>query len=334
MDYLIPLALLVVVQLVARRSGTSPPKAFVLTALAYLVFAVGAPRVFGSAGGDLWHLVAAAGITIAGFVVMPARRQSSAPVATPVTAPSVDRGATSVAELVVPRSWGASEQADAALADHAERARAAAAGGGPDRAEEALIAFYKAWQGLTGTHDELQEPSVQARVWDWFELAARVARIPDVPALREGLKNGTWRIASTPFRPPSHGRISAAQLLEAATACIVERSAAGHMELPGFGAFSCRRRGEDQSLVFHDDSEGDLQLADTPFVEDLAARLEVSPKVATNASMKLFGALLEQVQAAAENTAWVAVPGLGSFELRRTAARSRLAFLPEPPTAT
>lgn len=330
MDYLIFGVLIAAVVLAARRSTTSMITAALISSAAYVLFAVLASRLAEYETGLVWRISVAVVIAVGAFVMLPPRPRPTAPDRVAPPAPTVDRGASTVAELVVPRTWGGDPGSDEALTALAEQARASASGVGRAGVEDALGAFYRGWESLIARHPELADAGARERVWDWFGLLARVGRIDDVAGLRKELEAGTWRIEVTPFKPPSHGRIGADRLLDAAVQCIRERAAVGHVELPGFGAFSSRPRGEATTLLFHDDSEAPLQLAETPFVEDLTARLGATPKTATNAANKLFEALSEQVAANQGANSWVAVRGLGMFELRQTRARTRLAFLPEP----
>jgi len=323
MDFLILALLAGAVFLATRRAGADPIRPLVIAVSAYVVLALVVPYAVSYEAGAVLRIGIAALIVVGAFLALPRRARYAAPVGQAPVAPAVHRGAASVAELVVPRSWGGDEDTDEAVTRLAERARAAATGVGPTGVEEALAAFHRGLQSVPGLDQVVRE-----RAGDWFDVLAKTGYVENLEEFKEQLESGTWRIERIPFKAPSHGRLSATRLLGGAVAVIWKGAAAGHVEVPGFGAFSTRPRGGATSQLFHDDSEAPLQLADTEFVEDLAAHLDVTAKTATNAATKLFSTLQEQVRDNQGENAWVDVPGLGMFGLRRSGARARLHFLP------
>jgi nucleoid DNA-binding protein len=323
MDFIILAALAGAVFLAARRAGASPIKPLVVSFATYVILAMVIPQMASYEPGFGLGAGVATLIIIGLFFALPARSRYAEPAGQPQLAPSPHRSAASVAELVVPRSWGGNEHTDEAVTRLAERTRAAATGANPAGVQSALAAFYRGLQDIPRI-----DSTVRQRAGDWFDVLARTGDVDDLVGFKLELESGTWGIERAPFKSPAHGRISADRLRDNAVAVISESAAEGHVELPGFGAFSTRPRGGATSLLFHDDSDAPLQLADTDFIEDLAARLGVTPKTATNAATKLFSALRAQVLDNEGSNTWIDVPGLGMFGLRRTGARVRLQFLP------
>ena len=347
---LVPLLATALVAHAARRGKRSLPLAVGVALSAYILLAEFFPR-FGDGPGMTGRVVWASAIVGLAYLVMPRRRSfrsptqeesaPSAPTPAPVTpiapAPPLappagsSRGASSVAELVAPRHWGGSDPGtDEALTLLAEHCRDSAAHATPEEVEEALAEYTHGWSMLAEQFPDagLTAPAVRERVEAWFQRVAETGGVRDGAQLWTRLQEGSWRAESVGFKGPSHGRISAARLLHGVVTTIESGVPHGHLELPGFGAFSLRSHDGELRLMFHDDSVEDVDLSSTAFVPRLAESLECTPKTATNAGTKFFTALLEQIRAHAGANVWVVVPGLGMFSMSED---DRLQFVADHP---
>lgn len=284
---------------IAQRADRKLAAPIIGGGLAYLALGAGLPWATDLAPNHVWSFFVFGGVVSAGWIAMPRRRRFAQPLPAeappaepPKPLPEVRPVARRATQAPPPepddtvRADGPKTLAEALRATTPRLApppRPAALETPDDTSDNSFDDEYDSFQ----TEDELPAPPPPT-----------LGSLPPVPATEP-----------VPFKSPSHGRISGARLRDGIARTVHECAAAEHLEIPGFGAFSARQRSGVTTVVFHDDSGAELQLAGTAFADALSERLGATAKTSANAATKFFTAILDQTA----DDAWVSVDGLGLF---------------------